>query len=708
MRLIELPPLLAAIFNIALALFVFLKDPKARLNLVYLLWGASLATWNMGAFMMFRVQDAETALFWARVLHFGVIFIPPTVLHLSLLLAGIPIRSWIMIPYVGALILSGTNFSDLFIQDVATTAYAWFAMPGPAYYIYGAVFPLHTIPALVVLIRRRQTSQPFDRRRLNNLILANIGLLIFGIHDLLPIYGYGKYPFTDIPVFPWGTLMAAVYGLLVAYSVLQDQLLDVRVTLGRQAALLVRLFFLIGISVALLLGALVLNPAAFTPYAFFSACVVISIAAIMTGRFFPKLLGMGGEMLERRILGDRFEHIEQVEDFIRQMPYLTDLNRLLGRLTEILATSFAYDRFQLVAWGSRSELMDVNRSFPEGTSICGPQLTEEIVSFFRENPCEPVEVRELLARLPGIHTVSAEDWAFCFPMRGSNNKPLGFLIVARRDAVVRGSDIALTERVASNLGVVLDNIRLRTYSDEMESWEAVTAMSRGLAHDMRNLLTPIRVYMEIVRDEEVPEQQWPLLRSARSNTLRLISYVDDALFMHREQSPHLSWCNAQDVFDEVRESGFDTRKHDGIELITESEGKLIFNADRNLVVRLLSNLVGNAIDACEGRGRIELRATKRTRQGGDCSYVRFTVRDNGAGIPVEIQDKIFTPLFTTKDVGDDRRGFGLGLFICHRIAFLHEGVIDFKSTPGVGTTMVVELPIEGPPQGDGKDDNEHE
>jgi signal transduction histidine kinase len=97
-----------------------------------------------------------------------------------------------------------------------------------------------------------------------------------------------------------------------------------------------------------------------------------------------------------------------------------------------------------------------------------------------------------------------------------------------------------------------------------------------------------------------------------------------------------------------------------------------------------TNLITNAFDAMNGRGRLIIR----TLQKRDCVVIE--VVDNGTGIPIEIQSRIFEPFFTTKDVG---RGSGLGLNITYRIVTIHHrGSIRFSSRPGE-TRFRVLLPV---------------
>ncbi|BDG07961.1 sensor histidine kinase [Anaeromyxobacter paludicola] len=95
------------------------------------------------------------------------------------------------------------------------------------------------------------------------------------------------------------------------------------------------------------------------------------------------------------------------------------------------------------------------------------------------------------------------------------------------------------------------------------------------------------------------------------------------------------------------------------------------------------NLLENAVDAMQGRGRVEVRA----RVEGPA--VRVEVADEGHGIPADAAPQIFDPWFTTKPVG---KGTGLGLYICKEIVEQMGGRIGFDTGPG-GTTFRVDLPI---------------
>jgi two-component system NtrC family sensor kinase len=123
----------------------------------------------------------------------------------------------------------------------------------------------------------------------------------------------------------------------------------------------------------------------------------------------------------------------------------------------------------------------------------------------------------------------------------------------------------------------------------------------------------------------------------------------------------------------------------------------LIQADSSQLQQVFVNLMNNAADAMDGRGRITLRTRKV-----DATSVEVEVTDTGCGIPEEQLSKLFTPFFTTKPPG---KGTGLGLSITYGIVKMHRGQIRAKSRVGQGSTFTVTLPVrlfgQGGPRGNG-------
>jgi signal transduction histidine kinase len=108
----------------------------------------------------------------------------------------------------------------------------------------------------------------------------------------------------------------------------------------------------------------------------------------------------------------------------------------------------------------------------------------------------------------------------------------------------------------------------------------------------------------------------------------------------------------------------------------------IIKTDASFIMRILTNLVRNGIQAMEEKGgELTLRAFPRENS------VIIAVSDMGDGIPSEVQDRIFKPLFTTKS-----KGQGFGLAVVKKLTEALGGNVSFETTVGVGTTFIVELP----------------
>ena len=111
------------------------------------------------------------------------------------------------------------------------------------------------------------------------------------------------------------------------------------------------------------------------------------------------------------------------------------------------------------------------------------------------------------------------------------------------------------------------------------------------------------------------------------------------------------------------------------------------------MIQVITNVLSNAIHAIESKICPELESitisTCLVKQD-EGKYVCLSVQDTGIGIPEEIQEKLFDPFFSTKEVG---KGMGLGLSISHGIVQEHGGSIAINSTEGSGTTVTIFLPV---------------
>jgi signal transduction histidine kinase len=164
----------------------------------------------------------------------------------------------------------------------------------------------------------------------------------------------------------------------------------------------------------------------------------------------------------------------------------------------------------------------------------------------------------------------------------------------------------------------------------------------------------------------------------------LAELIHDLLLFARPRAPHLEPVDVRPLLLEALSA---LRRDPVAEQVRiRIEGDIALVGDRELLRGAFVNVLLNAAQAMNGCGAVEVTLA---RDGEAC---RIDVRDEGPGIPREIQDRVFDPFFTTK-----ARGGGLGLAIARRTAELHGGSIRFECPPTGGTIMTFSLPLSPSP-----------
>ncbi|HVS50799.1 MAG TPA: HAMP domain-containing sensor histidine kinase [Opitutaceae bacterium] len=250
-------------------------------------------------------------------------------------------------------------------------------------------------------------------------------------------------------------------------------------------------------------------------------------------------------------------------------------------------------------------------------------------------------------------------------------------------------EIQHLQNIAELMDNILTHARVTADAALKAKAEHLAMMSRGLAHDLKNLITPVSSFL-VHTDGRFPEEsaEGEVHAAAKRSIKIMTDYVREALFFSERLAPRFERIEIETVFDAVRDATANHAERRGVALRVDAGGQEAIDADPVLLQRMFANLVNNAIDASQ-RGRIVALTTALSREG----WVRVQVTDQGCGIPPENVKRIFEPYFTTKEFGDEVRGFGLGLSICERIVQLHHGFISVESKVGEGTTMSVDLPI---------------
>jgi signal transduction histidine kinase len=246
----------------------------------------------------------------------------------------------------------------------------------------------------------------------------------------------------------------------------------------------------------------------------------------------------------------------------------------------------------------------------------------------------------------------------------------------------------LTE-IADLAAVALANISEFQALEEAHRLSALGAMAAGLAHEIRNPLAGIKGAAQFLQGEVglSPDAQEMLdvvvVEADRLNVV-VSQFLDYARPMNLQLD--LTPLNAlvSQALALVRAQGVPA----GVRLEEQLDPDLpLVPLDPGRVRQVLLNLVQNGIQAMPEGGTLTL-STHRRQAPGRAPSVEVRVADTGRGVPLDVQDKLFVPFFTTKE-----HGTGLGLAISQRIVQRHGGEIELQSEPGAGAVFSVRLPI---------------
>jgi PAS domain S-box-containing protein len=239
---------------------------------------------------------------------------------------------------------------------------------------------------------------------------------------------------------------------------------------------------------------------------------------------------------------------------------------------------------------------------------------------------------------------------------------------------------------------VFDDItEIRTVQDKLASLGGLVG---GIAHSIKNVLEGLRGGIYIVnlgfRDNNQKDLRtgWEMVER---NVGKLSAMILDMLYCARDHSPRRLPVSLPAVAREVLELYASRCAQFSIRLDTEIAADVgtILGEPKD-IHSLLSNLLGNAIDACLSDQNEETAYRIRVQVFREARQAVIQVEDNGAGMDEETSSKLFTMLFSTKGTF----GTGLGLLVSHKVATEHGGTIDVKSTRGEGSTFTVRLPLE--------------
>jgi PAS domain S-box-containing protein len=221
----------------------------------------------------------------------------------------------------------------------------------------------------------------------------------------------------------------------------------------------------------------------------------------------------------------------------------------------------------------------------------------------------------------------------------------------------------------------------------LERLAAIGEVAGMVGHDIRNPLQALTGEVYIIRsdlnsisDPDAKQEVEECLNSVDEEISYINKIVADLQDYSRKLNPETTQINLNQLLLELlKTTNIPPAIHLNLNVAPDTE----LAADPTFLRRALTNLINNAVQAMPEGGNLTITGA----QENSTTYI--TVQDTGVGIPVEVQPKLFTPMFTTK-----AKGQGLGLVVVKRLIEAQGGAVSFVSEKGKGTRFTIRLPNE--------------
>ena len=239
----------------------------------------------------------------------------------------------------------------------------------------------------------------------------------------------------------------------------------------------------------------------------------------------------------------------------------------------------------------------------------------------------------------------------------------------------------LEERVAERTQALRASQARVIHQEKMAAFGLLAA---GIAHEVGNPLAGVSALIQMIRRRDPSPYTSEKLSLAESQLARIQRTIRDLIDFSRPASTTRGRVRAAEVVDEALGIAKYYQRTKERAITTDVPASLPpVRGVRDHLTQVILNLVLNAIDATGKGGRIQIQGDFE----GDAVTIR--VEDDGRGITLADQSRLFQPYFTTKP-----QGTGLGLFVCRQLVEEMGGELTFESTPALGTTFRVRLPAD--------------
>ncbi|RJQ17695.1 MAG: PEP-CTERM system histidine kinase PrsK [Nitrospiraceae bacterium] len=678
--------IITGIISILIALAVLFRDYRRLTNVAFFTGIIFTIVAIVGDSMCVLRPGSLT--FWKRIVFIGEATMAPSFLLFTLSFARTDY--WGSVSRFSRLLLF--LFPALVVLSVVAPIESFFYSPefesesvlflGNAGYIFNLLLLLYFIVALVNIETTLKSSSGPGRWQLKYTLIGTGGIIAINIFYYSYALLYRSINMSLLPVRS-GAILISV--LLIGFSLMRHKPLDVEVAVSRRVVykslgIIIVGFYLLGLGI-MGEGMRYFGPRVgkniTTFLGFVGAILVLTI--VLSEQLRRKVM----VVINKNFFSHKYDYREQWLQFTQRLSMKHSFEELLDAIAEGFKEAIGSKGASVWLKEEGNGEYVCARAFE--TLLIKDRPGKEIVEFLRNKQWV------LNAHDGSCKTVVDFNSDFILKNRASLIVPLlyldrlvGFIILREGLAgdEYNYEDYDLLKTLARQATLAIMNAQMSKELTEAREMEAMGRLSSFIIHDLKNAASGLSLIAQNAEEHiDNPEFQRDAMRAVSNTSGKIKGIIGKLKNLPLKKSLALQYSDLGEcvmaAIGELNLNG-DHRLH-----YDAASGPVMTKFDREEIMKVVVNLIINALDATSSNRRIKVSVGKE----GDMAFVK--VSDNGNGMSEEfIEQRLFKPFQTTKS-----KGLGIGLYQCKTIVEAHSGKLRVFSQEGKGTDFIVNLPV---------------
>ncbi len=721
--------ILIFVTSLYFAILVFWKSKDNKVNKIWALFCLSVAIWGFGSFKIGQIHNPKEALFWWKVAHIGIIFIPVFFWHYISNFLKINKKIITIIVYIiGIYFVILDVFTNILISNMrwVFNSFYYDSPPKLAYYFFVIFFFWVIIYAHYKLIKNYQFVRQITKVRIKYFFIATSLGFVGGLTAFLPVFGKDFYPYLNFTV--------PLYPIIMTYAIVRHRLMDIKLVLRKSTVLLLSLLTIfIPAFMAMTFFAYHIGNFSIWPN-FFVLMIGVLIYPIVRNYYF--------QLANKYLFSSLYDSVQVVSEVSNGLKMILDVNKTYQFINAVFTKIFHLKSFYIFIADTEGEKYVIK--YKKGVKIKKPDVflrNSSLQKYFFQGETTII-VEELQSNYSNKDAKELVDFLtklgveIVVPLN-VKNKNIGLLALGAKESgdMYNSEDLQILDTISAQLGVSINNAQLYTEvkdfnvklrkeiiratsklqttnnrlqimanrlaqaNDQLRKLDnAKTEFISIASHQLRTPLTAVKGFVSLLLEGsygKLSKEIKSTLNKVYLSNERLIQLVEDLLNVSKIEAGRMDYQFEKTQLIDVCRELFDTfiirAKERRLKLELKISSKKIpeVMTDRNKIREVISNLIDNAIKYTL-KGGVIVKITSSNNR------VQIAIIDTGIGVPAEETPYLFQKFSRGKDISRlNTGGTGLGLHVGKKIMEALHGKIWLESAgTNKGSTFFIEVPIE--------------